>query len=164
MNEYLTTLFSKVATVSEGLYFNHNINNSVGITAVFMIVSVVFCLIIFIGVYVFFSICLSRIFKKAGVKPWAAWVPFYNNWKFFEMGSFHGALSLLCLVPYAGSLACMILYWIAAYRIGLKFKKDGSFVLLSIFLIPVWLGILAFDKSTWSGVSANTVSPTESDK
>lgn len=167
MNEYLTTLFSKVATVSEGFYVTsstHTASNSAGITAAIWIMSVVFCLLIFIGAYVFLSICLSKIFKKAGIKSWIAWVPFYSNWKFFEMGSFHGALSLLILIPYVGTLVFMILYWIAAYRIGLKFHKDGSFVLLSIFLAPVWLGILAFDKSTWSGISANTTSPTESAK
>jgi len=153
MNEYLLPLFSRISTYNEGLYGSSSNyisdDSTAAAAALATLVYVLFVLLITIGAYVFVSICLSRIFKKAGIKPWIAWVPFYNNWKFFEMGSFHGALSLLTLVPYVGVLVFMILYWISAYRIGERFGKDGSFVLLSIFLSPVWIAILAFDKSKW---------------
>ena len=40
---------------------------------------------VFIG-YAITAIFLMLIFKKAGVPGWAAWVPFYNNWKLLEIG------------------------------------------------------------------------------
>jgi hypothetical protein len=168
MNEYLLPFFSRISTFNDGIYGSSSSymsdDSAPGVAILATLAYIFFILILTIGAYVFVSICLSKVFKKAGIKPWIAWVPFYNNWKFFEMGSFHGALSLLTLVPYAGTLAFMILYWISAYRIGLRFGKEGAFVLLSIFLSPVWLGILAFDKSKWSGAKIHSTTPTESAK
>ena len=40
--------------------------------------------------------------------------------------------------------------YIAMYNIGLKLGKEGIFVLLAIFLSPVWLTWLAVDKSVWN--------------
>lgn len=117
---------------------------------------IIFSILLAIGAYVFFGIAAGKMFKKAGIPFWAAWVPFYNSWKLFEMGSFHGALSLLMLIPYVGQLAYMVLFFIAAYRIGLKFGKSSEFVLLAIFLSPIWLGILGFGKAQWNGGQVGT--------
>ena len=40
----------------------------------------IFAIIAFIVSYAVTAFLLSRIFKKADVEPWKAWVPFYNNW------------------------------------------------------------------------------------
>lgn len=55
-------------------------------------------------VYVFVSICLMRIFAKAGVKPWIAWVPFYNNWKLLEIGGQPGFWAVLTIIPLKGGV------------------------------------------------------------
>lgn len=113
---------------------------------------VVFILIGAIIGYVINAFLLGRIFKKAGVEQWKAWVPIYNTWITFELGGQKGWMALLLLVPVVNIVA-VIFYFIAAYYIGLKFGKEGVFVLLAIFLPIVWLAWLAFDKSTWKGAA-----------
>lgn len=98
--------------------------------------------------YVLGGILYGRIFRKAGLAQWPAWVPFYNTWKFFEIGGQHGALSLIALLPFV-NIVSSVFYCIAAYHVGLKLQKDGVFVLLAIFLPIVWLIWLAVDSSTW---------------
>lgn len=85
-----------------------------------------FIFILSIALYVFFGIAMGKMFKKAGIPAWAAWVPFYNSWKFLEMGSFNGALILLSLIPGVGALIVSIITIISAYRIGLKFAKVAN--------------------------------------
>lgn len=121
---------------------------------------IIFYLLVIIAAYVYSGITLGKIFKKAGQPSWAAWVPFYNVWKFLELGSLPGALVFLTLVPGLGALALAVLMQVSAYRIGQGFGKGGEFVLLSIFLAPVWFGILAFGKAQWNGgIASNPVAP-----
>jgi len=102
-----------------------------------------------IALYVLSSLCLMRIFKKAGVQPWIAWVPFYNTWKVLEIGGQQGFWAVLAIIPIVNIVSTVFTY-IALYNIGLKLGKSGSFVLLAIFLSPVWLIWLAFDKAPWN--------------
>lgn len=134
-----------------------------------MIGIILFALIGALIGYVINSFLLSRIFKKAGIEQWKAWVPFYNAWIMFELGDQKGWMALLLLVPVVNIVA-VVFYYIASYHIGLKLGKEGVFVLLAIFLPIVWLAWLAFDKSTWKGAPATaaagdtqqqTVPPTE---
>lgn len=110
-------------------------------------------LVILVAAYAIGAFLLGRIFKKAGVEQWKAWVPFYNNWITYELGDQKGWISLLLLVPLANIVA-LVYYFIALYHIGLKLQKEGWFVLLAIFVPLVWFIWLAFDKSTWQGNSA----------
>lgn len=112
----------------------------------------VFILIGTIIGYVLNAFLLSRIFKKAGIEPWKAWVPIYNSWVMLELGEQKGWWAVLLLVPFVNFVALVFLI-IAEYNIGLKFGKEGVFVLLAIFLPIVWLAWLAFDKSTWKGAT-----------
>jgi hypothetical protein len=156
MNDYTTMEYSDLIDSSEvyTTQLNGEVAGAIGAGLV------IFALVFAILSYVFISVTLGKIFKKAGIPSWIAWVPFYNTWKMFEMGSFHGALSLLVLVPVFGQLAFTVLYYIAAYRIGLKFGKSSEFVILAIFLPPVWLGILGFGKAQWNGKIGGSDSPT----
>lgn len=112
--------------------------------------------------YVINSIFLSKIFKKAGVESWIAWVPFYNTWKMFEIGDQKGAFSLFIFIPFVGPLLFTVFMYIAMYHIGLKLGKSGAFLLLGIFLPIVWLIWLAIDDSKWNGgnETANNTPPT----
>jgi hypothetical protein len=105
--------------------------------------------------YVVYALLLSRIFKKAGVEGWKAWVPVYNSWIMLELGGQKGFWAVLALVPVVNIAAAVFMY-IAMYNIGLKLGKDGAFVLLAIFLPIVWLIWLAVDSSTWKGAPAAT--------
>lgn len=108
-----------------------------------------FGLIIGAIAYVITGIFLMKLFKKAGIEsPWAAWVPIYNMWKLLEIGGQPGYWAVLALIPLV-NIASVVFMYIAAYNIGLKLGKEGAFILLAIFLFPVWLIWLATDDSKW---------------
>lgn len=98
--------------------------------------------------YVVSALLLGRIFKKAGITSWIAWVPFYNNWKLLEIGGQQGFWAVLAIIPVV-NIASSVFMLIAMYQIGLKLGKSSSFILWAIFLPLLWLIWLAFDASTW---------------
>jgi hypothetical protein len=115
---------------------------------VFLMAFFVLYLVLIAGVYVLFSWLLSRLFRKAGIPAWKAWVPVYNYWVFLELGGQQGWLAILMLVPVANIVATVFLC-IAAYNIGLAFGKEGAWVVLYIFVSWLWLAIVALDSSRW---------------
>lgn len=110
---------------------------------------IVFSIIAAVIGYVISALLLGRIFKKAGVEAWIAWVPIYNSWKLLEIGGQKGFWAPLALVPFVNYVSVVFMF-IAMYNIGLKLGKSGGFVVLGIFLPLVWIIWLAFDKSTWN--------------
>lgn len=111
--------------------------------------------ILFMLLFVFISYAIvafltGRIFKKAGVPQWVAWVPVYNTWKLLQLGDQQGFWAVLAFIPLLNIISLIFVY-LAMYRIGLKLGKEGWFVLLAIFLPLVWLIWLAFDESKWQG-------------
>jgi hypothetical protein len=125
-------------------------------TAAIILTTVLISLVIVIGFYVVCAIFYMKLFAKANVPAWKAWVPVVNGWKFLELGGYPGALALLAfagIIPFIGwigSIVALVFYCMAAYQIGLKLSKDGVWVVLYIFLSIVWLGIVALDRSTWN--------------
>lgn len=115
----------------------------------FMLMTLVFAAI----AYVVTALLLSRIFKKAGVEGWKAWVPIYNTWVLLELGDQKGFWAVLAFVPVVNIVAAVFMY-IAMYNIGLKLGKGGEFVLWAIFLPIVWLIWLAVDDSKWNKKAA----------
>ncbi len=111
-------------------------------------------LLVALASYAISAFLLSRIFKKAGIEAWKAWVPFYNIWVFLEIGKQKGWYLLLNFVPFVGSLIFLIFYIMAAYNIGKSLGKDGIFVLWAVFIPVVWYIWLGFDNSTWENQSA----------
>lgn len=101
-----------------------------------------------IGMYVINSFFLGKIFKKAGVKSWKAWVPVYNIWKILQLGGFHGGLSLLSFVPLA-NIAALVLSIISLYQITIKMGHEGIMTLVAIFAYPIWAIVLALSKNEW---------------
>jgi len=117
--------------------------------AVMYAVFLLFMLAFTIIAYVVSAILIGRIFKKAGVPAWIAWVPFYNNYKLLEIGNQPGYWAIFAIIPIV-NIASSVFMYIAMYHIGLKLGKSGTFVLWAIFLPIVWLVWLAFDKSIWN--------------
>lgn len=102
----------------------------------------------FVISYVISAFLLSRIFKKAGVKESIAWIPFYNVWKFLELGGQQGFWAVLYLIPIV-NIVSMVFTYIAMYHVGLRLQKEGWFVIIGIFFPLVWLIWLGFDDSKW---------------
>lgn len=150
----LTTLAQSYYTYSDGYNSTMRSPDDAAAAAVAGLMISMLFFVFFIGLYVVISLCLMRIFKKAGVKQWIAWVPFYNNWKLLEIGGQQGFWAVLAIIPIVNIVSAVFMY-IAMYHIGKKLGKEGAFVLLAIFLPYVWYIWLAVDKSTWND-SAST--------
>ena len=111
-------------------------------------VTLVFILVVFAAFYVIMALALSRLFKKVGIEPWIAWVPIYSTWKWLELGGFAGWISLISLIPYGGIVSAVFLY-IGMYRTGIAFRKEGTWVVLGIFLPFVWAFLLGRDEEVY---------------
>jgi hypothetical protein len=122
-----------------------------------------FMLIIVIIVYALSAFLLSRIFKKAGVEQWIAWVPFYNTWKLLELGGQQGFWAILAVIPFVNLVSAVFIY-IAMFNIGKKLGKEDWFVLLAIFLPLVWMIWLAFDDSKWAAAKKTVLAKTTTKK
>ena len=111
---------------------------------------------ILIGVYILTSIAKMKIFKKAGLPGWKAWVPFYNNWLFLELGGYNGALIFLAFIPFFGGIALLVATCLAANEISKKLDKSDIFILFPLGVITggittiIWYCIAGFGKSTWN--------------
>ncbi len=115
--------------------------------------AIMFSLILAAVIYVVCAIFLSKLFKKAGVPSWIAWVPFYNSWKLLEIGGQQGFWAVLGIIPIVNYVSAVFMF-IAMYHIGKKLGKEGAFVVLGIFLPIVWLIWLAVDKSKWNDAAS----------
>jgi Family of unknown function (DUF5684) len=99
--------------------------------------------------YVFLALTLTFIFRKAGLKTWPAWVPFFNTWRVLQLGGQKGWWILVGLIPIIGQILYLVFLIIAGVKIQTAFGKPGVFYLLAIFLTPLWYAILAWDRSVW---------------
>ncbi len=151
----IVSLFGQTSPYYDDSYAYSNADVATAGAVVFMIF---FMLFIGIVAYIVTALFLSRIFKKAGVEGWKAWVPVYNSWVLLELGGQKGYWAVLALIPIVNIVSAVFMY-IAMYHIGLNFGKDGAFVLLAIFLPIVWMIWLAVDKSTWKGQPVVAATP-----
>ncbi|MDR1185465.1 MAG: DUF5684 domain-containing protein [Coriobacteriales bacterium] len=106
-------------------------------------------------VYCISAFFMMKLFRKANVEAWKAWVPFVNNWTFLKLGGYPGWIILFAFagfipfIGWLGSIAVVVFCCMAAHQIGLKLHKDGVWVVLFIFVSIVWMGICGLDRSTW---------------
>lgn len=100
--------------------------------------------------YVIVAFFTGKMFAKAGVDSWKAWVPVYNTWTLLRLGGQQGFWAIVTFIPIANIVSTIMIY-IAMHHIGLKFGKSGSFTLVAIFAPLVWFIWLAMDDSKWQG-------------
>lgn len=146
----IATLFAQ-SYYNDTYYYDTGASATPTVAEAGMILSILlFMLVLIVASYVIYALLLSRIFNKAGVEGWKAWVPVYNSWILLELGDQKGYWAVLAFIPVVNIVAAVFMY-IAMYNVGLKLGKEGAFVLLAIFLPIVWLIWLAIDDSTWKG-------------
>jgi hypothetical protein len=122
-----------------------------GIFSIFFVVylSIIgFSLLVAIAVYVLNGFAFMKLYRKVGIEPWAAWVPYFQQWRLLELGGQPGWIVLLNLLGPAAYVA-VVFEAMGAYRIGLAFRKTGSWVVLFIFLPFVWAWLLAADNEPY---------------
>lgn len=142
--DYSTTYNPNLAYTTDSTNVDPAAAAAIGVVALLSII--VFSVI----AYAVGSFLLGRIFKKAGVPQWAAWVPVYSNWKTLEIGGQQGFWAVLYFIPFV-NLVSIVFTYIAMFHIGKKLGKEDWFILLAIFLPIVWMIWLAFDDSKWQG-------------
>jgi hypothetical protein len=118
-----------------------------GALAIFWLIYGIMIGLIFLSaivVYVLMGFSFMKLFRKVGVEPWAAWVPIFNVWRILELGGQPGWISVLAVINGA-NIVTVVFECIAAYRIGIAFRKEGGWVALFIFLPYVWAWVMASD-------------------
>ncbi|PJJ61578.1 DUF5684 domain-containing protein [Compostimonas suwonensis] len=122
-----------------------------GVAAILAILLIIglLSIVLVIASYLVMSWFVARVFVKAGIPAWKAWVPVYSNWILLELGRQPGWWSILLLVPFV-NYAAIVFVCIAVYRVSQGFGKEAAgFLVLYIFVPWVWAGIIAFDDSRW---------------
>ncbi|MFZ1360783.1 MAG: DUF5684 domain-containing protein [Candidatus Saccharimonadales bacterium] len=132
---------------------------NVAVTSALVGMVILFTILAAVISYAIGAFLTGRIFKKAGLEQWRAWVPIYSSWKLLELGGQQGFWAVLALVPIVNIVSAIFMY-IAMYHIGLRLQKEGWFVLVAIFLPIVWLAWLAFDDSKWQKSDKKVLSTT----
>ena len=151
----LLSTFAQAFSQNEQLFTSSQLTDA-DVAAVIAVMAAVLMFSLFLGVitYIISAIFLGKIFKKAGVEGYIAWIPFYNTWKLLEIGGQPGYWAVLAIIPFVNYASAVFMY-IAMYHIGLKLGKSGAFVVLAIFLPLVWLIWLAIDESKWHDAASS---------
>lgn len=117
--------------------------------------------------YVFLSLCLQTIYRKRYISGLSAWIPIWREVNFFRASGMSGlwVLAIYGLAVAAQFLpkltarfgifgidivieaACLlsiaVIAFIAAFKLTKALSFHGAMSLLSIFLPPIWLMVLA---------------------
>jgi signal peptidase I len=106
-------------------------------------------IILFIVGTIGWHVGMYGMFKKAGLEPWKALVPFYNTWLIVEKCEIKKAWFWLQLIPIAGQF---ITIWITIIWV-MHFKKVNLLAhTLTVFLPFVYFPYLGFaEKEKWYG-------------
>ena len=94
----------------------------------------------FLIIYLFAGFSYWKIFTKAGLPGWTGFVPFYNNYKLFELVGKPGWWVVLLLVPGLNIVMSIVM----ALELGKAFGKDTTYSILLVWLLaplgPLMLG------------------------
>ena len=107
----------------------------------FLIGFFVLWLVLVAGYYVVNGFAFMSFYRKVGVKPWIAWVPYYNQFTWLQVGGQVGWFIFLALVP-GGSIAVAVLLAIGMYRTGIAMGKESGWVVLGIFVPFAWAFVM----------------------
>lgn len=129
-------------------------------------------------IYVVQALLLGKVFTKAKISYWKAWIPVVRDWAFFKAGAYKGSnifwlIGAICV--YAVGASCIWLdqniaayisfgisfalcvvyitfYVSAIISIQRKFSKPLPFLILYFInlIAPLWVWILALDNSKYN--------------
>jgi hypothetical protein len=144
-----------------------------------LIILIFFAFFITAVFYVWASIALMGVLKKANhPQPWAAWIPFYRDYVFFELGGQSGWFMFLTLasgivvsftddefgtrwvitliLSILVSAAAAVFWVFAIVNVNKAFEKNVlGFTILGVLFPLIWLSILAWDRSHFLATRAN---------
>lgn len=105
-------------------------------------------LIVWLVVAVVMIVAMWKLFTKADEPGWAAIVPFYNTYVLFKISFGNGWMFLLLLVPVVNAVMEIMLI----FKLAKAFGKGVGFGFGLLFLMPIFLLILAFGSAEYEGV------------
>ena len=92
-----------------------------------------------------FVIAICFIFKKAGIEPLLALIPFYNVYLFNKIAGLKPLLFILLFIPYANFIYICFL----DYKATRAFGKSPFFSVLTVLCPFLFFNILAYDDSKY---------------
>lgn len=98
--------------------------------------------IFMVAIIVFTYVCNWKIYEKAGIPGWKCLIPFYNSYLLFQLAWGEGLYFLLLFVPWVNFVVLIILF----LKLAQAFGQEDLFAVGLIFLSPIFLAILAFNK------------------
>ena len=113
------------------------------------ITDITYALVIALVLYVWIALALSAVFRKAGGRPWQAWVPILNAIVFLRLAGLSGWLVALAAVPILGTLAFFVVTIIAVHRINRSFGLGTGMTVLGAILFPVWASVVGWGSARW---------------
>ena len=103
-----------------------------------------------LGLYVFSSIALGKVFVKLGEQAWKAWVPIVNTITLFELGRYPALWVVGLFIPVV-DIGALIVFILAVNNVNRRLGHGGGFTLLYLVAFPIWAGVLGFGKSANTG-------------
>jgi hypothetical protein len=120
-------------------------NDSIGIVAG------IITFVVMVLVYVWSSLALAAVFRKAGEDAWQAWVPVLNTAVLLRLGGFSPWFVFIAFVPLFGWIALLVMLVISYSRINRAFGHGTGMTVLAVLLPLIWASILGFGSSRWIG-------------
>ena len=99
-----------------------------------------FTFVVIVAFYIVNGFAFMSLFRKVGVKPWIAWVPYYNTWTWLKLGGQPGWIALLGLV--GASIVTIVFNAFGMIRTQIAFQRDSTFLILGILLPFAWAFVL----------------------
>lgn len=135
-------------TYSSGLEYATTSSIDTAQAAAIGIIAFIIGAVVALFMYIIVAIFLGKLFKKAGIPAWQAWVPILNSWKMFELGGKPGFWAVLAIVPVL-NIVSAIFGIIAMHNINLKLRYDAGMTVLAVLVPLVWLIVVGTSKHAW---------------
>jgi len=119
-------------------------------------------LVLYVAVYIIFSLGVYGTYKKAGTygdPAWAAFVPIYNFIILLKVAGrplWWGWFLLLPIIPLVGSLALLVVSIIVLHDVSKSFGHGGGFTVGLVLLSVIFWYILWLGQSTYRGPAGPT--------
>ena len=115
------------------------------------IILAIFIWLIYLGIIALYIISMWKIFVKAGRPGWAAIIPIYSTLILLEiLGQPWWFLLLMIFIPFASLVIGIILM----FEMAKVFGKSVGFGFGLLFLSFIFIPILAFSNSSYTGYNA----------
>ena len=98
--------------------------------------------------YVLMAIGLMKMFERAGVTSWYAWIPILNVYWLTKIATGNGWLFLIMFIPCVGTLIWCILL---AVKLAAAFGQGGGMITLLILLPLIGYLVLGFGSAQYQG-------------